>query len=100
MKLIVLSLLVIFTFICLEECSAANILLLYTIPSKSHLVVVQSLTKELAKRGHKITEFSAFPLEKNYENYRHIEVPMEFGNEDCKIYSLNFYQEVNTKGRS
>lgn len=82
MKLIVFILSVVFALICSEECSAANILMVYPIPSKSHLVMAHSLTKELARKGHTITEFSAFPLEKPIDNYRYIEVPMNFGKDD------------------
>lgn len=77
MKWFVLSLLAVLCSTSIPECSAANILVLFPSPSRSHLIVAQALTKELAKRGHKITDFSSFPLEKPVENYRHINLPLE-----------------------
>lgn len=77
MNWFVVGFLVVLCSLSIKHCSAANILMLFPSPSRSHLIIAQALTIELAKRGHKITEFSSFPLEKPQENYRHIEIPYE-----------------------
>ena len=59
--------------------------MLFPNPSRSHLVVAQALTTELAKKGHQITEFSAFPLEKYVKNYRSIGVPFKQDNDNGEI---------------
>lgn len=67
--LIALSILLI---VCAQQCQSAKILMMYPSPSKSHLIVGQSVAKELAKRGHKITVVSSFPLDYQLENYSDI----------------------------
>ena len=58
--------------VCAQQCHSAKILMMYPSPSKSHLLIGQSVAKELAKRGHKITVVSSFPLDNQLENYRDI----------------------------
>jgi phage pi2 protein 07 len=60
--------------VALHNVSSARILVLHPSPSQSHLIVTKALTKELACRGHEVTMFSQFPLEKPLQNYRDIKV--------------------------
>ncbi|CAG9797604.1 unnamed protein product [Chironomus riparius] len=45
--------------------------------SKSHVMPLQTLAKELANRGHEITFVSVFPFDKKIENYRDIKLEIE-----------------------
>lgn len=61
--------------IATSECS--RILFMQPSISKSHVIPLQTLAKELAKRGHKVTFASVFPLEKKIDNYRDIKLEVE-----------------------
>jgi hypothetical protein len=56
---------------------ASKILVVYPTPSKSHTIVMEALTTELARRGHTITVVSQFLLNEPMENYRDIKIEME-----------------------
>jgi len=55
-----------------SECS--RILFMQPSFSKSHVMPLQVLAKELAKRGHEVTFVGVFPLSKPIENYRDVKV--------------------------
>ena len=80
--------LVVFTIlIAASQCS--RILVVYPTISKSHIMPLQSLSVALAEKGHEITFVSPYPLGKQVENYRDIEIPLdeadkEFMNEVMK----------------
>lgn len=54
--------------------NGANILGLFTYPSKSHHLLGHSLLKALVHRGHNVTMISPFGVEKTIANYTHIEI--------------------------
>uniref|UniRef100_A0A182QUR6 UDP-glycosyltransferases domain-containing protein n=1 Tax=Anopheles farauti TaxID=69004 RepID=A0A182QUR6_9DIPT len=56
---------------------SAKIVCVFPTASKSHVLGVQALLKELAHRGHEVTMVSAFPLKKPPKNYRDVNVPIE-----------------------
>lgn len=58
-----------------SECS--RILFMQPSISKSHVMPLQTLAKELAKRGHEVTFASVFPFDKKIENYRDIKLEVE-----------------------
>lgn len=64
-----------FLFAC-EISFASRILFLFPIQSKSHLIIVQSLSTTLAEKGHEVTVVSPFPLSKPMKNYRDIKIPL------------------------
>ncbi len=87
--------LIILSLLIFEVCAASKILVVYPTASRSQVVVTQLLSKELAKRGHKITTVSLFPLEKPVPNYRDIKIQMD----DQKYHKghlkvLQFYQST------
>ncbi|KAL0810818.1 hypothetical protein ABMA28_010130 [Loxostege sticticalis] len=49
-------------FLFMSEINCARILGIYPMPSKSHQIVFQSYTKELAKRGHELVIISPDPF--------------------------------------
>ena len=53
-------------------CESAKILMLFPSPSRSHLIITQAVTVELAKRGHNVTVVSSFPLDYKLVNYNDI----------------------------
>ena len=53
-------------------------------PSKSHLIVVQTLATTLAQKGHVVTVASPFPLSKPIKNYRDIKTPLPDKDEELK----------------
>ncbi|KAL1402402.1 hypothetical protein pipiens_006108 [Culex pipiens pipiens] len=63
--------------ILLNGADSARILCVFPTASKSHVLGMQALMKNLAKRGHEITMVSAFPLSKPVQNYRDVNVPIE-----------------------
>lgn len=65
------------TLTLIHGVDAAKILCLFPTGSKSHVLGVQALMKNLAKRGHEVTVVSSFPLPKTPDNYRDIYVPIE-----------------------
>lgn len=56
---------------------SAKIVCVFPTASKSHVLGVQALLKELAHRSHEVTMVSAFPLKKPPKNYRDVYVPIE-----------------------
>jgi len=58
-----------------SECS--KILFMQPSFSKSHVMPLQTLAKELASRGHEVTFVSLFPFDKKIENYRDIKLEVE-----------------------
>ncbi|XP_055609692.1 UDP-glucosyltransferase 2-like [Uranotaenia lowii] len=56
---------------------SARILCVFPSPSKSHVLVGQSLLKGLAARGHEVTMVSAFKLSKPVKNYRDVIIPLD-----------------------
>nr|CAD7591387.1 unnamed protein product [Timema genevievae] len=55
-------------------CHSANILGIFPFPARSHLILITSLMKELASRGHQVTVVSHFPQEKPLQNYTDIKL--------------------------
>lgn len=55
---------------------ASRILVLYPTPSKSHVIALHGLSTTLAEKGHDVTVFSSFPLEKKLKNHRDIKLPL------------------------
>lgn len=72
----------------IQICSSAKILVLFPSPSKSHLIVTKALTQELAIRGHEVTVFSQFPLDKKLKNYRDIKVDVDDKFEELMNYAM------------
>ena len=58
-----------------------KILVAYPSFSKSHLVIVNALTKGLAEDGHNVTVISSFPQKVKIPNHRdiYLEIPQHFG---------------------
>lgn len=54
--------------------SGLNILILFPHPGKSHFNAFAELAKELARKGHKVTMVSHFPLKKPMQNYEDIDL--------------------------
>lgn len=52
----------------------SKILAVFPSGSRSTVLVLQELTKELASRGHEVTFVSFFPLEKPVKNHRDIKI--------------------------
>lgn len=65
----------IFAFFCCAV-EGSRILFLFPSFSKSHVIIAQSLSEELATRGHNVTVVSPFPMKKNVENLREIKCPI------------------------
>ncbi|XP_050096430.1 UDP-glucosyltransferase 2-like [Anopheles aquasalis] len=55
----------------------AKIVGVFPTASKSHVLGLQALLKELANRGHEVTMVSAFPLKRPPANYRDVYLPIE-----------------------
>lgn len=71
---------IVFIFLTSFECS--RILILHPSPSRSHIIPLQSLAVELAKKDHEITFISSFSLDKKLKNYREFTVPMNEADKD------------------
>lgn len=70
---IVLALL--FAVACLQLCSSAKILGLFTSPNKSHLIIHMGVAKALADAGHNVTVVSTMPYKsQGKQNYRLIQL--------------------------
>ncbi|XP_059478485.1 UDP-glycosyltransferase UGT5-like [Neocloeon triangulifer] len=54
--------------------NGARILAVFPFISKSHMIVLNALTKELSSRGHEMVVVSAFPQEKKRPNYTDIDI--------------------------
>jgi len=46
--------------------------------SKSHMIVHSTLMKELARRGHQVTDFSPFPEKYSIQNFTDIEFKVSY----------------------
>jgi glucuronosyltransferase len=53
---------------------AARILGVFPYPSRSHMIVFSSLTKELARRGHELVVLSPYPLPSKVANYTDVDI--------------------------
>jgi glucuronosyltransferase len=62
------------TMIPLTMIRCAKVLGVFPFPARSHLIVQKALMFELARRGHEVTVFSAFPESKVIPNYTDIEL--------------------------
>lgn len=51
---------------------SAKILAVYQTPSRSHVIIMQSLLKGLAAKGHEVTFISGFTFDKPVKNIREI----------------------------
>ena len=71
------KMILIFLIIAIVSVKSSRILFVQPSMSKSHVMPLQTLAKELAKRGHKITFLSIFPFDKKIENYRDIKLEVE-----------------------
>lgn len=60
------------TFLPIPIVDSAKILSIHPSPSRSHVIIMQSLLKGLAAKGHEVTLISSFPLSKPMKNYRDI----------------------------
>ncbi|XP_052871535.1 UDP-glucosyltransferase 2-like, partial [Anopheles cruzii] len=60
-----------------HRAESAKIVCVFPTASKSHVLGLQALLKELARRGHEVTMVSAFPLKKPPKNYRDVYLPIE-----------------------
>jgi glucuronosyltransferase len=58
-------------------CAGSRILFVFPTPSKSQMVVGESLMKLLAQNNHEVTVVSLFPLEKPMKNYRDVKINFE-----------------------
>jgi glucuronosyltransferase len=56
----------------------ARILGVFPFPAKSHMIVHRVLMRELASRGHHVTEVTPFMESKIVPNYTQIEVKFDF----------------------
>ena len=56
----------------------ANILGIFPVPVKSHMIVHSALMKELARRGHQVTVFSPFPEKYPIRNFTDIEFKLSY----------------------
>ncbi|XP_070500716.1 uncharacterized protein [Chironomus tepperi] len=83
-----ISAIILFLGIASSECS--RILFIHPCMSKSTVLPLQVLAKQMAKNGHDVTFVSVYPLDKKYENYRDIKIePSE--------EVLSYYQEMGKK---
>ncbi|KAG5684174.1 hypothetical protein PVAND_013415 [Polypedilum vanderplanki] len=67
---------VLLTLIIVNLSTASRILFLFPTPSKSHMIIVHALSTALAEKGHHVTVFSPFPLNKKINNHREFESPI------------------------
>ncbi|EZA59836.1 UDP-glucuronosyltransferase 2C1 [Ooceraea biroi] len=56
----------------LTVCSAYRFLGIFPLPGKSHFIMLESLAKGLADKGHQVDVISPFPQKKPYPNYTDI----------------------------
>lgn len=56
---------------------AAKILFLYPALVKAHIMPIQTLSLEMAERGHEVTFLTTFPLDPKIKNYREIRIPID-----------------------
>ena len=73
-----MNFLVILILVTLKCATAGSrILFVFPTPSKSQMVVGESLARVLAESGHSVTVVSVFPLEKPLKNYLDVEIEFE-----------------------
>jgi hypothetical protein len=60
-----------------KSCESSKILVVFPSPSRSQILIMEVLTKELAESGHQVTMVSPFPLKKPVKNYRDVKVSVE-----------------------
>lgn len=63
---------------CLRATDGANILGIFPMPIKSHMIVHSALMKELSRRGHQVTVFSPFPEKYPIQNFTDIEFKVSY----------------------
>ncbi|XP_065219662.1 uncharacterized protein LOC135845126 [Planococcus citri] len=63
---------ILFVFVTGSQC--ANILGVFPLKLKSHYIIYQSVTKELARRGHNVTVINPFPTNKSEKNFTDIDI--------------------------
>lgn len=54
---------------CIFAANAANILVVFPMPSRSHQILGEELTKALLKKGHHVTMASAYRVKEKLENF-------------------------------
>lgn len=77
-----------------QQCYSSKILMLFPSPSRSHLIVTQAITQELARRGHSVTIVSSFPLDKPLMNHNDIFIE-SIGDFHTGIISFRFIKTIN-----
>lgn len=68
---------------------ASKVLFVFPTPSRSHMIVVQGLSKALAEKGHEVTVVSPFPMSKFMKNYRDIKSPVSDNDDEMKKDLMN-----------
>jgi hypothetical protein len=63
---------------CLCATDGANILGIFPMPARSHMIIHSALMKELARRGHQVTVFSPFPEKHPIQNFTDIEFKLSY----------------------
>lgn len=81
-------------FLTISTSAGSRILFVFPTPSKSQMIVGQSLAKILTENDHKVTVVSAFPLENSVKNY--IDVKIELKNELKQVFK-SFMSESSEK---
>jgi glucuronosyltransferase len=64
--------------LCICGTDGANILGVFPMPAKSHMVVHSALMKELARRGHQVTVFSPYPEKYPIQNFTDVEFKLSY----------------------
>lgn len=78
---------------------AYNILGVFPVRAYSHFTILNSISKELASRGHNVTIYSKFTEKFQSDNYRHIELENCFplNNAGFKYNSIEYVSSFNGK---
>jgi glucuronosyltransferase len=63
---------------CICATDGANILGIFPMPAKSHMIVHTALMKELARKGHQVTVFSPFPEKYPIQNFTDVEFKLSY----------------------
>lgn len=84
------KILTIILFLAIASSESSRILFIHPCISRSTVLPLQVLAKDMAKKGHDVTFVSIYPLDEKIENYRDIKVEPS---EDV----ANFYREVGKK---
>lgn len=53
---------------------SANVLIIFSVPSKSHTILGHALGRGLVKYGHNVTMLSPYPQDKNIPNYHDLKL--------------------------